>query len=237
MAKKVRRQQAQEAFDHPTASQTPRERRAPHFQPITERQQDMVDAIAASTVVFAIGPAGTGKSFVAANVAASYLLADNRRRVLVTRPAVEAAGEKLGFLPGELEEKFDPYVRPVLKILEQRLGKGAVESMVKNGRITFMPLAFMRGETFDDCFVIADEAQNMTKEQMKMLLTRIGRGSVMVVDGDPMQSDIGSKSGLEDAVYRLRDVSGVSVVRFGRSDIVRHDIIQEILDAYETPGS
>lgn len=203
------------------------------FHPMTDAQEDYAAAIDRSVFTFGIGPAGTGKTYVAACKAAEHLRNGDRTRVILTRPAVEAAGERLGFLPGTLADKFGPYMKPLMNILIEQLGRGYVECAIKNGRIQSVPMAFMRGETFKDSFIIADEMQNATQEQLKMLLTRLGAGSKMVVDGDPAQTDIGSASGLTDAVRRLQFLSKVSVVRFQRSDIVRHDITQSIVEAYE----
>lgn len=205
------------------------------FRPLTEAQADYADAIDFSTFTFGLGPAGTGKTFVAACKACDHLKSADNTRVILTRPAIEAAGEKLGFLPGELHEKFGPYMKPIMRIMIERLGASYVETLIKYERLQMIPMAFMRGESFAETLIIADEMQNATREQMKMLLTRIGEGSRMIIDGDPAQSDIGSASGLEDAAYRLRGIKGVSVVRFTKADIVRHDIIQSVIEAYEEP--
>lgn len=203
------------------------------FHPLTDAQEDYASAIERSVFTFAIGPAGTGKTYVAACKAAEHLRRGERSKVILTRPAIEAAGERLGFLPGTLADKFGPYMKPLMNILIEQLGNGFVECAIKNGRIQMVPMAFMRGETFKDAFIIADEMQNATQEQLKMLLTRLGQGSKMVVDGDPAQTDIGESSGLTDAVRRLQFVDKISVVRFNKSDIVRHDITQSIVEAYE----
>jgi phosphate starvation-inducible PhoH-like protein len=209
-------------------------RHVPPFTPKTDRQARYAALIDSSTYTFCVGPAGTGKTFVAAAKACEHLTRSPRTSVVLTRPAVEAAGEKLGFLPGELHEKFGPYMKPLLRLMIDRLGAGFVECAIKNERIRMIPMAFMRGETFDDALIIADEMQNATREQLKMLLTRLGAGSRMIIDGDPEQTDIGDASGLDDALYRLRHVEGVGIVHFERSDIVRHSIIQDVIDAYET---
>ncbi|QSY98621.1 PhoH family protein (plasmid) [Rhizobium bangladeshense] len=203
------------------------------FRPATDRQADYADAIDFSTYTFGTGPAGTGKTYVAAIKACQHLRSSDKTKVILTRPAVEAAGEKLGFLPGELPEKFGPYMKPLMRIMIDQLGASFVDTLIKYERLQMIPLAFMRGETFEDALIIADEMQNATREQMKMLLTRIGEGSRMIIDGDPAQTDIGEDSGLEDAIYRLRNIKNVSVVRFEKSDIVRHTIIQEVITAYE----
>lgn len=227
------------AFDHQARQQHTRPRRngVKAFKALTEAQASYADAIDYSTFIFGLGPAGTGKTYVAACKACDHLKGWTGEgpptRIILTRPAVEAAGEKLGFLPGELHEKFGPYMKPLMRILIDRLGPGYVDCAIKNERIQMIPLAFMRGETFDNALILADEMQNATREQFKMLLTRIGEGSRMVIDGDPGQSDIGETSGLSDAAYRLRNVRNVALVRFAKSDIVRHDIIQDVIEAYE----
>lgn len=198
---------------------------------LTAAQRDYAQAIKYGTYIFGIGPAGTGKTYVATTLAAQHFL--DGGDIILTRPAVEAAGEELGFLPGDLAEKFGPYMKPVMRILIDQLGEGAVECAVKNGRIQSIPMAFMRGETFANAFILADEMQNATPAQFKMLLTRIGEDSRMVIDGDPAQTDIGEDSGLMDAVGRLKGLEGVEVVRFDKDDIVRHDIIQAVIERYE----
>jgi phosphate starvation-inducible PhoH-like protein len=205
------------------------------FRPLTEAQADYSDAIDFATYTFGVGPAGTGKTYVAACKACDHLKSSDQARVILTRPVIEAAGEKLGFLPGTLAEKFGPYLKPFMRILIDRLGESFVETLVRYERLQMIPLAFMRGESYADTLIIADEAQNMTPLMFKLLLTRIGEGSRMVIDGDPTQVDPGVQSGLEDAIYRLRlrNVKNVEVVRFTKADIVRHDIIQHVLEAYE----
>ena len=207
------------------------------FVPLTDAQEDYASAIDRSVYTFGVGPAGTGKTYVAACKAAEHLRRGDRSRVILTRPAIEAAGEKLGFLPGTLADKFGPYMKPLMNILLEQLGSGFVECAIKNGRIQMIPMAFMRGETFKNAFIIADEMQNATQEQLKMLLTRLGQGSKMVVDGDPAQTDIGNNSGLTDAVRRMQHINRVSVVRFAKTDIVRHDITQSVVEAYEDEPS
>lgn len=222
-----------EADQEARAQQVKPKRQVKPFVPATDRQADYVEAVTYATFTFSTGPAGCGKTYVAACLAAEHLRAAPDTKVILTRPAVEAAGERLGFMPGGLDEKFGPYMRPLMRTLIERLGEGFVACAVKNERIVCLPMAFMRGETFTDALIIADEMQNATREQLKMLLTRIGEGSRMVIDGDPQQTDLGEESGLEDAIRRLSNVKGVSVVRFTRSDIVRHSIIQDVLEAYE----
>lgn len=205
------------------------------FRPLTDAQAYYADAIDLSTYIFALGPAGTGKTYVAACKLADHLKASTDNRAILTRPALEAGGENLGYLPGELAEKFGPYMKPLMRILIDRLSENYVDCAIKNERLIQLPLAFMRGETFDNALILATEMQNATREQFKMLLTRIGQGSRMVIEGDPKQIDLPRKeeSGLEDAVRRLSPLQQVAVVRFDKTDIVRHDIIQDVLTAYE----
>ena len=189
-------------------------------------------AIQSSSLVFGLGPAGTGKTFIAAMMAADALAEKRVERVIVTRPVVEA-GESLGYLPGTQEEKFDPYFAPVRQVFERRLGKSRVDYLVKHKIIETMPLAYMRGHTFENCFVLFDEAQNATKTQMKLFLTRVGEYSTVVVNGDVKQRDISKADGLEDAIHRLQKIPGVKVVQFEASDIVRSGLVQRIVQAYE----
>ena len=200
--------------------------------PKNPRQKFYLNAVQHKTLTFGLGPAGTGKTFLAAWTAADLFDRGEIKKIIVTRPAVEA-GENLGFLPGEMEEKIDPYFVPVREALERRLGKGAVEYHLKDKNIEFVPLAFMRGRTFDDAFVILDEAQNTTPRQMKMFLTRIGERSRVVVNGDLKQSDIPGINGLADAIDRLEGVSDIVVHKFTREDVVRSGLAQVIVDAYE----
>lgn len=205
----------------------------PEMKPLTEAQRLYDVAIASNDIVFGIGPAGTGKTWWAAMRAADALTAGRIKSIVVTRPAVEA-GEKLGFLPGEMEEKYEPYFRPVRDALEEGLGTGPLEYFLKGGIIEARPLNFLRGATLKDCWVIADEMQNATKTEMKLLLTRIGEGAKFIINGDPSQCDLPdpSKSGLMDAVKRLGGVDGIGAVTFAVSDIVRHGLVQRIVEAY-----
>jgi len=199
----------------------------------TPSQKRYITAIKNHALTFGIGPAGTGKSYCAAALAAQALEAGQIDRIILTRPAVEA-GEQLGFLPGDLTEKFSPYIDAFRDILNARLGPGTVDYCLRHGRIVASPLAYMRGKTFDSrTFVVLDEAQNTTPAQMKMFLTRIGEDSRVVVNGDIAQSDIRGPNGLADAVHRLRGVSGVHVHRFERADIVRSGLVRDIIDRYE----
>jgi phosphate starvation-inducible protein PhoH and related proteins len=202
----------------------------------TPRQARYLTALRnpANDLVFGIGPAGTGKTFLAVAVAVSDLLAGRIARIIVTRPAVEA-GERLGFLPGDLEEKIDPYLQPVWDALRQFLGAAQFDRRKQAGEIEIAPLAFMRGRTLSDAFVIVDEAQNATRMQMKMLLTRLGEGSRMAVNGDPSQVDLPrvSDSGLAHALSLLEGVEGITTIRFGAEDVVRHRLVARIVAAYE----
>lgn len=202
------------------------------LKPLTENQRRYINAIKNFTLTIATGPAGAGKTYIAGSLAAEGLRSGEHDKIIITRPAVEA-GEKLGFLPGEIEEKYEPYLLPFREVLEERLGKSLVEYMLKQGRIEASPLAYMRGRTFKNAFVILDEAQNTTPVQMKMFLTRIGHNCRVVVNGDMSQHDLHGKSGLEDAVRRISHIPAVKLVSFERSDIVRSGIVQEIVAAYD----
>jgi phosphate starvation-inducible PhoH-like protein len=185
-------------------------------------------------VVFGIGPAGTGKTYLAVAQAVAMLQAGKVDRIVLSRPAVEA-GERLGFLPGDMKEKVDPYLRPLYDALHDMLPGDQVIRRLGNGEIEVAPLAFMRGRTLAHAYVILDEAQNTTPVQMKMFLTRMGEGTRMVITGDPSQIDLppGTRSGLTDALDTLEGVSGIRVVRFDRRDVVRHPLVARIVDAYE----
>lgn len=217
------------------------ERRAPKvdrgpIEPQTEKQKRYMAAIKSHTITFATGSAGTGKTYIAAALAAQSLENGKVERIIVTRPAVEA-GESLGFLPGELDEKFDPYLQPFRMVLEERLGKGKVEYLLKNKVIEAIPLGYLRGRTFKNAFVILDEAQNVTPKQMKMFLTRIGLDTTVVINGDDSQTDITGPSGLMDAVKRIGFIPAVAHIKFTRDDVVRSGIVSEIIQAYDTPGA
>jgi len=196
-------------------------------------QKTYVDAVKYHDIVFGIGPAGTGKTFLAVVMAVQALRNGVVKRIILTRPAVEA-GESLGFLPGDLQEKVDPYLRPVYDALFQILGKSATERMMERGIIEIAPLAYMRGRTLDDAFVILDEAQNTTTMQMKMFLTRLGFNSKMIVNGDSSQMDLPGKvkSGLIDAKEKLSSVKAIDFVYFTAKDVVRHPVVAEIIKAY-----
>src|SRR5690242_9516670 len=202
--------------------------------PRSVNQKRYVDAIRRETITFGIGPAGTGKTFLAIAMAVAALSRREVNRIILTRPAVEA-GERLGFLPGDLMAKVDPYLRPLFDALNDMLDPERVSAHLEKGVIEVAPLAFMRGRTLNDSFVILDEAQNTTPEQMKMFLTRLGFGSKMVVTGDVTQVDLprDQKSGLVVVNDILKEVEGVEFVRFGGDDVVRHKLVQRIVEAYD----
>jgi phosphate starvation-inducible protein PhoH and related proteins len=205
--------------------------------PKTVNQRRYLEAIERNDLVFGVGPAGTGKTYLAVAMGISALLAKRVSRIILTRPAVEA-GEKLGFLPGTLQEKVDPYLRPLYDALYDMLDGEKVEKLLERSVIEVAPIAFMRGRTLNDSFIILDEAQNSTPEQMKMVLTRQGFNSKMVVNGDVTQMDLpsGKRSGLLDALEVLRGVEGISFVNFSEKDVVRHDLVRRIVQAYERHG-
>jgi phosphate starvation-inducible protein PhoH and related proteins len=200
----------------------------------TVGQRNYVSAIKRTDLVFGIGPAGTGKTYLAVVMAVTALKNGNIKRIILTRPAVEA-GESLGFLPGDLKEKVDPYLRPLYDALHDVLGAEHTERLIERGIIEIAPLAYMRGRTLDDAFVILDEAQNTTPAQMKMFLTRLGFGSKMVITGDITQVDLpkGVKSGLAAATEILKGIKGVAFNFLEQSDVVRHPLVKRIIDAYE----
>lgn len=202
----------------------------------TTAQSTYIRALERTDLVFGIGPAGTGKTYLAVAYAAHLWEKKKVDKIILSRPAVEA-GERLGFLPGDLKEKVDPYLRPLYDALHDCLDKQTVEREIANGTIEIAPLAFMRGRTLTNAAVILDEAQNTTTMQMKMFLTRLGEGSKMFVNGDPTQIDLppGIKSGLEEAITLLRNVRGIEAVRFVNTDIVRRDLVQRIVEAYDAP--
>ena len=204
-------------------------------KPKSVNQRRYLDAIEAHDLVFGVGPAGTGKTYLAMAEAVAFLTSKRVSRIILARPAVEA-GEKLGFLPGDLQEKVNPYLRPLYDALYDMLDGERVHRLLDRGVIEIAPLAFMRGRTLNDAFVILDEAQNTTPEQMKMFLTRLGFGSKAVVTGDITQIDLpaGRDSGLVEAIGIMRAIDGVSLVRFDERDVVRHPLVQAIVKAYET---
>lgn len=207
--------------------------RTPKLTPKTEGQYHYMEAIKNNTIILTEGPAGTGKTFVATMLAMEALKRDNGLKLILTRPIVEA-GEKVGFLPGTIEEKYEPYLQPFRQTIEKYYKPGYLDYILKkkSGPIYPTPLCYMRGQTFDNSWVILDEAQNTTVTQMKLFLTRIGSGSKMIINGDTDQVDIKERSGLRDAIDRLKGIPGVAVVKFDEDDVVRHDLIKFILRAY-----
>lgn len=197
-------------------------------------QQDYIDCMKNNVVTFGIGPAGTGKTFLAVAMAAYYFRLRTVKKIILTRPAVEA-GEKLGFLPGDMQEKVDPYLRPLYDALQEILGFDMYQKFVERGVIEIAPLAYMRGRTLSDAFIILDEAQNTTSRQMKMFLTRLGFNSRMAVTGDLSQIDLprGTKSGLAEAVEILKNVQGVGISELDSADVVRHEVVARIINAYD----
>lgn len=200
----------------------------------TVGQQKYVDAIKKNTITFGVGPAGTGKTFLAVAMAVTALKQKQISRIILTRPAVEA-GEKLGFLPGDLQQKINPYLRPLYDALGEMLGGESFARHMEKGIIEIAPLAYMRGRTLDDSFIILDEAQNTTPEQMKMFLTRLGNNSKAIITGDITQIDLPfiKKSGMIEAINILDDISGIEIFRFTHKDVVRHPLVQKIILAYE----
>ena len=205
--------------------------------PRSPTQTIYMEALARDDMIFALGPAGTGKTYLAVAQAVSQLISGSVDRLILSRPAVEA-GERLGFLPGDMKEKVDPYLRPLYDALYDMLPTEQVERRIASGEIEIAPIAFMRGRTLNDAFIILDEAQNTTPAQMKMFLTRFGMRSRMVICGDPKQVDLPEpgKSGLHDAVARLKGVKGIAVVPFTSADVVRHPLVGRIVEAYEGTG-
>lgn len=206
--------------------------------PRSTTQIRYMEALSRADIVFALGPAGTGKTYLAVAQAVQQLIQGTVDRLILSRPAVEA-GERLGFLPGDMKEKVDPYLRPLYDALYDMLPTEQVERRIASGEIEIAPIAFMRGRTLSDAFVILDEAQNTTPAQMKMFLTRFGMNSRMVVCGDPRQIDLPDigKSGLADAVTKLEGLQGIEMIRFGAADVVRHPVVGRIVEAYEGPDA
>ena len=204
------------------------------IKPKTLGQKKYVDQIRANTIVFGVGPAGTGKTYLAMAMAISAFKNNDAGRIILTRPAIEA-GEKLGFLPGDLQQKVDPYLLPLYDALYEIMGAETFLKNMERGAIEVAPLAYMRGRTLDNSFIVLDEAQNTTPEQMKMFLTRIGFGSKAVVTGDITQIDLpdGKKSGLKEAIEILRDIEDIGITRLSDKDVVRHPLVARIIGAYE----
>ena len=208
------------------------------IRPKTLGQKKYVDAIKRSSIVFGVGPAGTGKTYLAVALAVYALKNKEIDKIILTRPAVEA-GEKLGFLPGDMNEKVDPYLRPLFDALQEMMGQDAYLRHIERGSIEIAPLAYMRGRTLSNSFIILDEAQNTTKEQMKMFLTRMGENSRIVVTGDVTQIDLTKnvKSGMIDAIEVLDGVEGIEIVKLTAKDVVRHELVTRIIQAYEKAES
>jgi phosphate starvation-inducible protein PhoH and related proteins len=227
----ISQNRSQEWRDRPNISKS---RRGESIQPRTLNQREYVQAIETHSLTFGIGPAGTGKTYLAAVTAVKALQNHKVERLVLTRPAVEA-GEKLGFLPGDLQQKIDPYLRPLYDALNEMIGAEKVPQMIEKGIIEIAPLAYMRGRTLSNAFIIVDEAQNTTTAQMKMILTRLGQNSRMVVTGDITQTDLPrhQTSGLVAAQRILEGVEGIAFTHFTRADVVRHPLVQKIIEAYE----
>ena len=200
----------------------------------SEKQSDYIKALKENSIVMSLGPAGTGKSFLAVSVAVTLLMEKKIERVILSRPAVEA-GEKLGFLPGDMKEKVDPYLRPLYDALYELFGANNIDKKIEAGEIEIAPLAFMRGRTLKNCFAILDEAQNATETQIKMFLTRIGENSKLVVNGDPSQIDLinKSQSGLIKSKDILKDINEIKIIEFDHTDVVRHPLVSKIIRAYQ----
>ena len=200
----------------------------------SEKQSDYIKALKENNIVLSLGPAGTGKSFLAVSVAVTLLMEKKIERVILSRPAVEA-GEKLGFLPGDMKEKVDPYLRPLYDALYELFGANKIDKKIETGEIEIAPLAFMRGRTLKNCFAILDEAQNATETQIKMFLTRIGENSKLVVNGDPSQIDLVNKSqsGLIKSKDILKDLKEIKIIEFDHTDVVRHPLVSKIIRAYQ----
>ena len=201
----------------------------------TVGQKKYVDLMKKNTITFGVGPAGTGKTYLAVAIAVNAYKSKQVEKIILTRPAVEA-GEKLGFLPGDLQEKVNPYLRPLYDALQEMLGADTYAKMMERGTIEIAPLAYMRGRTLNNAYVILDEAQNTTREQIKMFLTRLGENSKMVITGDLTQIDLpkGQASGLKHAIRILKDIDDIGIIRLNERDVVRHPLVQKIVKAYET---
>ena len=204
----------------------------------SEKQSDYIKALRENDIIMSLGPAGTGKSFLAVSVAVTLLMEKKIERVILSRPAVEA-GEKLGFLPGDMKEKVDPYLRPLYDALYELFGADKIDKKIETGEIEIAPLAFMRGRTLKNCFAILDEAQNATETQIKMFLTRIGENSKLVVNGDPSQVDLINKthSGLIKSKNILKNLKEIKIIEFDHNDVVRHPLVSKIIRAYQTKSA
>ena len=204
----------------------------------SEKQSEYIKALKENEIIISLGPAGTGKSFLAVSVAVTLLMEKKIERVILSRPAVEA-GEKLGFLPGDMKEKVDPYLRPLYDALYELFGADKINKKIESGEIEIAPLAFMRGRTLKNCFAILDEAQNATETQIKMFLTRIGENSKLVVNGDPSQIDLinKSQSGLIKSKKLLKNLNEIKIIEFDHNDVVRHPLVSKIIRAYQTKST
>jgi len=204
----------------------------------SEKQSNYIKALKENDIILSLGPAGTGKSFLAVSVAITLLMEKKIERVILSRPAVEA-GEKLGFLPGDMKEKVDPYLRPLYDALYELFGADKIDKKIETGEIEIAPLAFMRGRTLKNCFAILDEAQNATETQIKMFLTRIGENSKLVVNGDPSQVDLINKShsGLIKSKNILKELKEIKIIEFDHNDVVRHPLVSKIIRAYQTKST
>ena len=235
----VRTQRKQQAVDlgDLKSKVLARTHRGKAISPKTEGQRSFIEAMEKKTIVFAVGPAGTGKTYLAVAYAVSMLKKGEIHRIILTRPAVEA-GESLGFLPGDLKEKVDPYLRPLYDALHDLMGAETTEKLIEKGTIEIAPLAYMRGRTLDDAVIILDEAQNTTPAQMKMFLTRLGFQSRMIITGDVTQVDLpkSQRSGLMDAVGLLKGIEEIGVLQLSSDDVVRHPLVQKIIDRYGEKG-
>lgn len=201
------------------------------IKPKTPKQAEFMEAIDNATIIFGVGPAGTGKTYIAVRKALEMLATNQVNKIVLSRPAMEAEGEKLGFLPGSMEEKLHPYMLPIYDILKEALGQQTLDSMMRNGQIELCPLAFMRGRTFTNAILVLDEMQHSSVGQIKMALTRIGEGTKAIVTGDPNQSDLDPKlSGLMPCANALRAAPGIDIVRFDRAEIVRSAIVSTVLE-------
>ena len=204
----------------------------------SEKQSEYINALKENDIIMSLGPAGTGKSFLAVSVAVTLLMEKKIERVILSRPAVEA-GEKLGFLPGDMKEKVDPYLRPLYDALYELFGADKIDKKIETGEIEIAPLAFMRGRTLKNCFAILDEAQNATETQIKMFLTRIGENSKLVVNGDPSQVDLINKaySGLIQSRNILKNIKEIKIIEFDHTDVVRHPLVSKIISAYQNKST